>query len=74
MNWKRIICKKKEVCKLVVANIDSLRKFPTFSEISFESGKGKSRECHMDMGEFYQYLSEHSCSYVFKDYFGVDGK
>jgi hypothetical protein len=22
----------------------------------------------------YRYLAEHNCSYVFKDYFGVDGK
>ncbi|XP_068082861.1 RWD domain-containing protein 2A isoform X2 [Anabrus simplex] len=73
MNWKRIMCKKKEASKLESATVDSLRKFSTFQEISFESGKRKSRDCHMDMGELYRYLAEHQCSYVFKDYFGVDG-
>ncbi|XP_047121467.1 RWD domain-containing protein 2A isoform X1 [Schistocerca piceifrons] len=74
MNWKKIMCKKKETFKLNGGEMDELRKFPSFREISFESGKGKSQEHHMDMGEFYRYLAEHNCSYVFKDYFGVDGK
>ncbi|PSN57282.1 hypothetical protein C0J52_02565 [Blattella germanica] len=74
MNWKKIMCKKKEVINLNSSTVDSLRKFPTFQEISFECGKSKSMEYHMDMGELYRYLAEHNCSYVFKDYFGVDGK
>jgi hypothetical protein len=74
MNWKKIMCKKKEVINLNSLSVDSLRKFSAFQEISFECGKNKSRDCHMDMGELYHYLAEHNCSYVFKDYFGVDGK
>ena len=74
MNWKKIMCKKKEVINLNSMSVDSLRKFSAFQEISFECGKSKSRDCHMDMGELYHYLAEHNCSYVFKDYFGVDGK
>lgn len=75
MNWKKIMCKKKEEVPITDSkNIDSFRKFISFQEISFDGGKSKGRECHMDMGEFYRYLSEHDCGYVFKDYFGVDGK
>ena len=74
MNWKKIICKKKEVVNMDSNSIDSFRKFPNFQEISFDNGKNKSMEYHMDMGEFYRYLSEHNCSYVFKDYFGFEGK
>ncbi|KAJ9601056.1 hypothetical protein L9F63_000791 [Diploptera punctata] len=74
MNWKKIMCKKKEITNINSNSIDSLRKFPTFQEISFDCGKSKSMEYHMDMGELYRYLAEHNCSYVFKDYFGVDGR
>lgn len=74
MNWKKIMCKKKEEEFLTNSKeIDSVRKFSSFEEISFDA-KSKGRECHMDMGEFYKYLSNHECGYVFKDYFGVDGK
>lgn len=54
--------------------LPSLRKFDPLKEISFESGKTKSRECHMDMGELYRYLHAHQCAAVFKEYFGVDGR
>lgn len=74
MNWKKIMCKKTEVTHLNLSSVDSLRKFSAFQEISFECGKSKSRDCHMDIGELYRYLAEHNCSYVFRDYFGVDGK
>lgn len=69
------MCKKKEEVPITDSkNIDSFRKFISFQEISFDGGKNKGRECHMNMGEFYRYLNEHDCGYVFKDYFGVDGK
>uniref|UniRef100_A0A1B6EHS2 RWD domain-containing protein n=1 Tax=Cuerna arida TaxID=1464854 RepID=A0A1B6EHS2_9HEMI len=75
MNWKKIMCKKKEEKRITEeAPLESFRKFTGFQEISFDGGKNKMRESHMDMGEFYKYLSDHECSYVFRDYFGVDGK
>jgi hypothetical protein len=74
MNWKKIMCKKKEVSPLNSSSVDSLRKFAALQEISFECSNSKSRDCHMDMGALYHYLAEHDCSYVFRDYFGVDGK
>lgn len=77
MNWKKIICKKKEVERLNnLINLEVLRKFKNFQEITFESAKNKSRDhpTHIDMGELYRYLDEHNCSYVFQDYFGVSGR
>ncbi|KAF4523106.1 hypothetical protein B566_EDAN003120 [Ephemera danica] len=75
MNWKRIMCKKKETIPVTTEEeISSLRKFGPLKEISFESGKTKSRDCHMDMGELYRYLQEHQCAAVFKEYFGVNGR
>uniref|UniRef100_A0A1B6MR14 RWD domain-containing protein n=1 Tax=Graphocephala atropunctata TaxID=36148 RepID=A0A1B6MR14_9HEMI len=75
MNWKKIVCKKKEEEQIKKeATMESLRKFTGFEEISFDGGKNKMRESHMDMGEFYKYLSDHECGYVFREYFGVDGK
>jgi hypothetical protein len=75
MNWKKIMCKKKEEEKVQKdQNVDAFRKFTGFQEICFDGGKSKSRESHMNMGEFYKYLSDHECSYVFRDYFGVEGK
>lgn len=73
MNWKKIMCKKKEEEDLDRKDINTLRKFSDFKEISFEGSKSK-RDYHMDFGEFYKYLTEHSCDYIFKDYFGIDGK
>ncbi|XP_067125208.1 RWD domain-containing protein 2A [Centruroides vittatus] len=72
MNWKKIILKKKEILELDSKN--NLRKFGTFEEISFQPRKGPGREYHMDMGEFFHFLEEHHCGYVFRDYFGIDGR
>ncbi|KAK3915534.1 RWD domain-containing protein 2B [Frankliniella fusca] len=63
MNWKKIMLKKKEEC--------TERCFTTFEETSFNKCKD---ERHMDMGEFFKYLENHNCGYIFKEYFGVDGK
>lgn len=74
MNWKKIMCKKKEELPLADLSVSTLRKFPDFKEISFEGNKSKRWDYHMDFGEFYKYLTEHNCEYIFKDYFGMDGK
>lgn len=63
MNWKKIMLKKKEDCLE--------RCFSSFEETSFNKCKD---ERHMDMGEFFKYLENHNCGYIFKEYFGVDGK
>lgn len=75
MNWKRIVCKKLETEKTKSKEeLASLRKFSSFEEISFESGKNKSREFHMDMGELFRYLQEHKCEDIFREYFGISGR
>lgn len=63
MNWKKIMLKKKEDCLA--------RAFHNFEETSFNKCKD---ERHMDMGEFFKYLENHNCGYIFREYFGVDGK
>lgn len=67
LNWKKIGVKKKE--ETPRSEIFD-RKFERFEEISFQSGNSH----HMDMGKFYKYLEEHNCSYMFMEYFGVNGR
>jgi len=73
MNWKKIMCKKKEMIELGEKDMSALRFFKTFEEIAFESRHSQGRDYHMDMGAFYRYLEDHKCGFAFKDYFGVDG-
>ncbi|KAK6637226.1 hypothetical protein RUM44_007640 [Polyplax serrata] len=73
MTWKKIVCIKKENCNKE-SSINQLQRFSTFQEISFNSGKMKKQDHHMDFGEFYQYLKEHNSDYMFKELFGIDGK
>lgn len=70
MTWQKITCIKKEEVKMA-ANVtyDNLRKFNGFCELNFSTSK-----IHMDMGKLYAYLEEHKCGYIFKDYFGFEGK
>lgn len=63
MNWKKIMLKKEEDCLE--------RSFSSFEEQSFNKCKD---DRHMDMGEFFKFLEFHKCGYIFKEYFGVDGK
>ena len=64
-NWKKINVKFQEDC-------DSKEdlKFNKFEEIGFV--KGDTRDYHMDMGEFFKYLKEHQCEYMFKELFGIE--
>lgn len=66
--------KKKEVLELSGRPVHALRLFPQFEEISFSPSCRPGREHHMDMGQFFQYLEEHHCAQVFKDYFGISGR
>lgn len=70
MNWKKIMIRKNETIALNPKQ--SLNRFATFEEISFKNNRGT--EHHMDMGEFFKYLEQHQCAYVFMDYFGVSGR
>lgn len=69
LNWQKILVKLKEDEPLQNDNLDSHRKFSTFQEIAFPS-----YDRHNNMGELYKYLTEHDVQYVFKDYFGIEGK
>lgn len=76
--WKRIVCLKKEVEEeeehKTVENHKQLRRFQKFEEVHFEVAKSNGRDFKMDMGAFYGFLEQHHCGYVFKDYFGIEGK
>lgn len=72
MNWKKIVVKKTE--DYLDAKNSFVRKFPTFEEISFQNTGNRNSDHHMDMGELYKYLTDHDCSYVFVDYFGISGR
>ncbi|XP_071452663.1 RWD domain-containing protein 2A [Hetaerina americana] len=77
LNWKKIMCRKKEI--ETIGNPDeckALRKFTTFEEVSFvgEKNSSKGRNGHMDMGALLRYLDSHQCAHAFRDYFGIDGK
>ena len=50
--------------------MENFRKFDKFEEIGFV--KGDTRDYHMDMGEFFKYLQNHNCEYMFKELFGID--
>ncbi|XP_043219175.1 RWD domain-containing protein 2B-like isoform X2 [Amphibalanus amphitrite] len=75
-NWKRIMLKKQEEIPLADgATHDSLRLFSVFEELNFlPAVRSGANEHRMDMGRFFQFLEEHHCAQVFKDYFGVSGR
>eukprot|EP00118_Oscarella_pearsei_P001132 m.6687 g.6687 ORF g.6687 m.6687 type:complete len:288 (+) comp16579_c0_seq1:1-864(+) len=77
LNWKRITIRnqEKEEVKLGADEMNVLRRFNEFCEISFDphSGKG-SRDYHMDLGQFQKYLDERQSVYMFHVLFGVEGK
>lgn len=65
-NWKKINVKFTETF-----NLNEFKNFTSFEEISFLKNT-EQRDYHMDMGEFYKYLSNHKCDYIFKELFGFD--
>lgn len=74
LNWKKICAREREDTDIGKTDIKQFRKFDKFEEKVFESRSGKSREYHMDMGLFYDFLKEHGCEHIFSCYFGIDGK
>ena len=72
-NWKQINVKFQEDHHdegISQENMENFRKFDKFEEIGFV--KGDTRDYHMDMGEFFKYLQNHNCEYMFKELFGID--
>ncbi|KAK2582295.1 hypothetical protein KPH14_004636 [Odynerus spinipes] len=70
MNWHRILIKLIEDETLnSEKDINVMRKYPNFQEISFPSS-----DRHNDMGQLLKYLTEHQSQHVFKDLFGIEGK
>lgn len=74
LNWKKIAVKDEETFELDKRSTDDFRKFPKFEEKAFEARAGRGRECHMDLGRFYEFLEEKGCGRVFSLYYGVEGR
>ena len=53
------------------SDIDSNRRIQGFQELAFDIHG--SRQTHMDMGQFLEYLKQHRLEYMFKELFGVEG-
>jgi len=66
-NWKRLSLKIQEDQD---GEIESLRLFRGFTEVG--EVKGGSRDFHMDMTAFQNYLEEHACRHIFAQLFGID--
>ncbi|XP_047354189.1 RWD domain-containing protein 2A [Vespa velutina] len=70
MNWHRILIKLIEDEILDnEKNINTMRKYPNFQEISFPS-----TDRHNDMGQLLTYLTEHQSQHVFNNIFGIKEK
>ena len=75
MNWKRITVRQQEVVNIVESELERVRKFSEFEELNFDAhAGGRSRDYHMDLGQFYQYLNAHRAGEMFNVLFGVEGK
>ena len=68
-NWKSIACRRKEIIES--RDIDANRKIQGFQELAFDTHG--TRQTHMDMGQFLDYLRTHGLEYMFKELFGVEG-
>ncbi len=68
-NWKKINVKVQED-EEVADDVDRCRRFEGFQEIGFVKS-GESRDYHMDMGEFFNFLKNHRSDYMFKELFGI---
>lgn len=52
-------------------DIDANRKIQGFQELALDTHG--TRQTHMDMGQFLEYLKTHKLEYMFKELFGVEG-
>ncbi|XP_015188648.1 PREDICTED: RWD domain-containing protein 2A [Polistes dominula] len=70
MNWHKILIKLIEDEILNDENnINTMRKYHNFQEISFPSS-----DRHNDMGQLLTYLTDHQSQHVFNEIFGIKGK
>lgn len=71
-NWKKINVKfQEEESSENYQEFQKQRRFENLQEVGFVKS-GESRDYHMDMGEFYNYLVSHKSDYMFKELFGID--
>ncbi|KAG7167025.1 RWD domain-containing protein 2A-like [Homarus americanus] len=75
-NWQKILCKKHEDMEITAEqDLSKLRRFSTFEELGSENNiRVKSSGFHVDMGDVFRYLENHESGYVFKEYFGINGR
>ncbi|KAK4316794.1 hypothetical protein Pmani_012052 [Petrolisthes manimaculis] len=76
-NWQKILVKKREEEDHPGSSHDlaTFRRFPTFQELGTDNSiRVKSGGTHVNMGDVFRYLDEHGCGYVFRDYFGINGR
>lgn len=74
-NWKSITCRYREEEDEVVGgsgDMSSQRRFDGFRELGLDTHG--PRQNHMDMGQFRNFLEQHSRGYVFPILFGVEGQ
>jgi hypothetical protein len=71
LNWKKITCRHRQLGDRN-QSIEEQRIFTGFEELAFDVHG--TRESHMDMGQFFQYLQKHNLSEIFPILFGVEGK
>lgn len=72
MNWQKITIRKSEVKTIDLEDMDSVRKFPNFSEQLFCQDEDEQQEVQMDMSMFMKFLEKHDCTYIRKDLFGFE--
>ncbi|KAM4692803.1 RWD domain-containing protein 2A [Discoglossus pictus] len=74
-NWKHISCKHTD-SKQVDGKIDDLRLFHSFEELMFAAhgDYGLRNDYHMDLGQFFEFLKQHSSEHIFHILFGIEGR
>lgn len=75
-NWQKILCKKREEVEITPEqDLSKLRRFSLFEELGSENNiRVKGGGFHVDMGDVFRYLENHESGYVFKEYFGINGR
>lgn len=80
-NWKHISCKHREDETLNNEScheeqLSNFSLFTKFEELSFEAhgDYGLRNDYHMDLGQFFEFLKQHNCDYMFNIFFGLQGK
>lgn len=72
MVWKKISIRTSEVKTIDSGDLDSVRKFPNFTEQMFAQDDDAQQEVQMDMSMFMKFLEKYDCSYMRKELFGFE--